>query len=400
MKNSKLIVPVLLLLAVSLSCKLLDRTGSKNASNAPAIDFTTPGKALNVTVQLDKKKTTTKVVPRTGGSVSLTSADGSTFTLEVPAEALDADTAITMTAVKSLDGGPLDNNTPTAVQLEPSGLFFKEMATLTIVPGKDIPTKEQIVFGYEGDGKDYHLALVDPLSKEIKVKLMRFSGAGVGSGSDAAWAANLMTQASTAQTRITQKLGEYLQPQRLKMLLGGEDSVDSTELGEKMKSALDQYEDQVIRKQIVAAELDCQHAPEAIQSIRSLGRQRQLIQLEPDPDMWEKLKKLAKIAEGCKWAYRIVGGLDDFQTNTAVCDIMKPFTLTGGGITLQASGGLSGTYTYTGVFNAQGTGTYTISLPQGLGKPGTMTGGGAGSAEGYTNTGTEKYTLTPMEPCN
>ena len=79
---------------------------------------------------------------------------------------------------------------------------------------------------------------------------------------------------------------------------------------------------------------------------------------------------------------------------------MKPFTLTGGGITMKVSGGLSGTYDYTGPFNAHGTGTYTISLPNGVGKPGTMTGGGAGSAGGHTNTGTEKYTLTPIEPCN
>ncbi len=101
-------------------------------------------------------------------------------------------------------------------------------------------------------------------------------------------------------------------------------------------------------------------------------------------------------------SYRIVGGLDDWQTNSTVCDIMKPFTLTGGGFTMQLSGGLSGTYTYTGPFNAQGTGTYTISLPDGTGKPGTMTGGGAGQVTGdkvYTGSGTEKYTLTPIEPC-
>ena len=79
-------------------------------------------------------------------------------------------------------------------------------------------------------------------------------------------------------------------------------------------------------------------------------------------------------------SYQIVGGLDDWQTNTAVCDIMKPFKLTGGGITMELSGGLSGTYTYTGPFNAQGSGTYTISLPDGIGKPGTMTGGGAGKS--------------------
>lgn len=161
--------------------------------------------------------------------MSLTAADGSKFTLEVPAKALDADTTITMTAVKSIDGAPLDNNTPTAVQLEPSGLFFKEMVTPTILPAKEIPIKNQIIFGYEGNGQDYHLAVVDPKGKDIKIKLMRFSGAGVGSGSDTAWAANLQIQASKAATRLLQKYGdyrsmvggyldEYLRPERLRAI--------------------------------------------------------------------------------------------------------------------------------------------------------------------------------------
>ena len=400
MKNMKLVLSVLLLLAVSLSCKLLNRTTSRKASNAPAVDFLTPGKPLNVTVQLDKKQTASQMVPRAGGSVSLTAKDGSKFTLDVPADALEADTMITMTAVKSIEGAPLANSTQAAVQLEPSGLFFKEMATLTIVPGKDIPIKEQIIFGYEGDGQDYHLAAVDPKSKEIKIKVMRFSGAGVGSGSDSAWAANLQIQANDASTRLSQKMGEVVQNERRKQFGLEDDSADSTEWADKLKSLLDQFEDQVVLKEIVAAELDCKHAGQAIQDLLRLERLTQLFFETGTRGFNEKLGKLVKILEGCAAPYRIVGGLDDWQTNTAVCDIMKPFTLTGNGFTMQVSGGLSGTYTYTGPFNAGGTGTYTISLPNGVGKPGTMTGGGAGSAGGYTNTGTEKYTLTPIEPCN
>lgn len=100
-------------------------------------------------------------------------------------------------------------------------------------------------------------------------------------------------------------------------------------------------------------------------------------------------------------SYQVVGGLDDFQTSTKVCDIMKPFTLTGGGFTNTFSGGLSGTYNYTGPYKAQGSGTYSISLPDGLGKPGTMTGQGSGSVMGrFTGTGTEQYTLTPITPCS
>ncbi|MDQ2938777.1 MAG: hypothetical protein M3R67_14955 [Acidobacteriota bacterium] len=334
MKNSKLVLPVLMLMAVTLSCKLLNRTGSKKVSNAPAIDFSTPGKSLNVTVQLDKKQTASTIVPRTGGSVSLTAKDGSKFKLDVPADALDADTTITMTAVKSLDGAPLDNNTPTAVQLEPSGLFFKDMATLTIVPGKDIPIKQQIIFGYEGDGKDYHLAVVDPKSKEIKIKLMQFSGAGVGSGSDSAWAANLMTQASTAQTRLSQKLGEFLQVERRVQVLG-EVPQDDTPFGDRIASAMDQYEDQVIRKEIAAAELDCKHARRAMQDILGEGRQRQLLGFKPDPEMWEKIDKLAKIAAKCLKPFRVSGESNGVKFSGQICSLDKPFvidaTFPGGG---------------------------------------------------------------------
>lgn len=102
-------------------------------------------------------------------------------------------------------------------------------------------------------------------------------------------------------------------------------------------------------------------------------------------------------------AFRIAGGLDDWQTNTVVCDIMKPFTLTGNAFTVKFSGGLSGTYTYSGPFNAMGTGTYEISFPHGRDKNGHMTGRGGGSVQGdktYTGTGTEEYTLYTVDgPC-
>jgi hypothetical protein len=389
----------LIFLAVSLSCKSFMPAKTADASKFPVIDFNSPGKALDVKVQLDKKQSGSGKVSPGGGSVSLTAADGSKFTLDVPPNALEKETEITMTAVKNLDGAPLGKNTPTAVQLEPSGLFFKEMVTLTIVPAKEIPIKEQIIFGYEKDGKDYHLALVDPKSKEIKIKLMEFSGAGVGSGSDSAWAANLQIQAETARTRLTHKAGEITQRERQMQLLGDESGAE--EWATQIKSIMDQYDDQVLRKEMVAAELDCRFARRAVQNYLGAERQRTLLGEKSDPNFWQKLEKLGKIDAECKKAaaFQIVGGLDDWQTSSKVCDIMQPFKLTGGGFTMQLSGGLAGTYTYSGPYAASGTGTYTISLPDGLDKPGTMTGGGDGSAAGYSGSGTEKYTLTPIEPC-
>lgn len=102
-------------------------------------------------------------------------------------------------------------------------------------------------------------------------------------------------------------------------------------------------------------------------------------------------------------AFHIVGGLDDFQADQDVCDVLAPFTLTGGGFTLSFSGGLTGTYTYTGPFAAQGNGTYEIRLADDPTKPGTMVGGGEGSVDTpdgrFSNAGTERYTLTPIDPC-
>ena len=102
-------------------------------------------------------------------------------------------------------------------------------------------------------------------------------------------------------------------------------------------------------------------------------------------------------------AYQIVGGLDDFQVNQAVCDITNPFTLSGGGFTAQFSGGNTGTYTYTGPFNARGDGRYSITPPSGPGQTGSMTGTGSGSVDTplgrFENSGTETYTLTPLTQC-
>ncbi len=168
---------------------------------------------------------------------------------------------------------------------------------------------------------------------------------------------------------------------------------------------MEQYEDQVLPKEMAAAELDCRFARRAIHSLLAAERQRQLMGFDGMPNVDEKVNKLVKLAEECKKpaAFQIVGGLDDWKTSTKVCDILQPFELTGGGFSMKLSGGLAGTYSYTGPYSANGTGTYTISLPGGLDKPGTMTGTGDGTITGdrvYSGRGTEKYTLTPIEPCS
>lgn len=63
------------------------------------------------------------------------------------------------------------------------------------------------------------------------------------------------------------------------------------------------------------------------------------------------------------------------------------------------SGGLAGSYSATGVFNFSYAGEYEVVLSDGLGSPGTMSASSGGSIANEAGSGTEKYVLTPVEPC-
>ena len=405
MSKLNLAIVVALLIAVSLSCKWLPTRTTKTIKG-PAIDFTSPSKGLDVKVQLDKTLTATQRFSQSGGSISLTAVDGSKFTLDVPANALEADTSITMAAVKSLDGAPLANNTPTAVQLEPSGLFFKEMATLTIVPAKEIPIKEQIIFSYEGDGQDYHLAVIDPRSKEIKIKLMHFSGAGVGSGSDSAWAATLQLQADSAYSRLAQKLGELLQPARF-----SEDSSDANKVDEKALSLLNQFEEQVVLKEIAAAEQDCKLARKALQDLLYLGRLCRLLSA-PLPDDFEgKVRRLEEIVRKCGGGnsnrhYRVSGQSNNVSFNGEICSLDKPFaldaTFPGGSAKTSFTPGsaLAGSTSVSGGGGGctqSGGGNYTVTIREDGSGTITWTTTDKLTCPGFGNSRTATFTL-PLQP--
>jgi len=409
MKNMKLVSLVLVFILMSISCEVFTPTSSKSSGNTPVIDFVTPADPLNVTVTLDESSTASAMISSNGGSLSLTAADGSVYTLEIPAKALDADTLITMTAVKSMDGAPLDNGAPvSAVQLEPSGQFFNEMLTLTISPAKDILIQNQVIFNYEGNGQDYHLAVVDPKSKDIKIKLMQFSGAGVGSASDRAWAANLQIQASNASTRIWQKTGAYIQEKRRKGILGAEGETDNTELYIYLKSALDQFEDQVVLKEIASAELDCRYAPKAAQDLVVAERQRQIlgIDLMDTNKLFQKLDALKKIMKECRNAFIVSGDSNGVSFSGLICGLDKPFeidaTFPGGGsakTTFTPNSVIDGVTTVTGGGGEcvqTGEGKYTVAIAADSTSI-TWTTTDTLTCQGKSNTLSGSFTL-PLQP--
>jgi hypothetical protein len=404
----KMLLPLLIFM---LSCGLFNRPSTVEPV-APVVDFNQPGDPIDVTVELDQENSTSGIFSTNGSAMSLTAADGTVFTLEVPAGALDVDTPITMTVVKNIDGAPL-NEEVFAVQLEPSGLTFNEIVTLTIQPAQEIPIDEQIIFGYEGSGEDYHLAVVDPYSPEIKIKLMNFSGAGVGSGSDAQWAATLKSTAEGSRERFVNKFGEVTQTERQKQLLGQTDDESPSDLSKTIESLYDQFYDQVLLKEIAAAELDCRYAKKALHDLIFVERNRQLLGLSTDEasktvDFQGKFKKLLDMAKKCKKGYSASGSGDGITFSGSFCGTVDtPFTLTGtidgGTVTFnyRPVNEKSGNFNYSGGaygFTTSGQGTYKVSGSSDGPLTLVQTSGGCVDEGGCKNT-TETITLTPMESC-
>ena len=104
-------------------------------------------------------------------------------------------------------------------------------------------------------------------------------------------------------------------------------------------------------------------------------------------------------------AYRAAGGGGEFYGTGTICDLEKPFTISGSGVTIKfsPSSASGGSYSYSGNmsgFAVWGGTSYTVSADE---NGGSMNGSGTGCVATPKGTfcrgGTEKYTLTPIEPC-
>ena len=280
------------------------------------------------------------------------------------------------------------------------------------------------------------------------VVVEHFSGYGFADLADKAREAYVGWKTGRAESRIQNEVGEALQAERARQLFG--DTSGSAATNKKIAESMDQWEQEVVAPRLAAAGTSCAAAKKAVSTARGLERQRQLLgisaknkkapstpelialmsgpcekeaiascqakrdpsilitywlganrnrQLLGAPDEHQTAGMLERAQAICEpQAYQVVGGLQDWKVNQKVCNVMKPFALSSSIGSMKFSGGLSGTYTFGGVFNAQYTGTYTISFPDGPRKPGTMVGTGGGSVAGQAGQGTEKYTLTPLGP--
>ena len=407
--------------------------------------------ATSLTITDDPATTASAVIGAAGGSLAVTAGDGTVFTLEVPVDALNADTTISATAttVAGIDGAAALH----AVHFEPAGLQFVGAASLHIQTTAPIAEGYVLPFQSASDGSDPQVAIIDDpatTGSTIALLVAHFSVFGIAELVDSIRDALVGQPTATVEAQLQGDIAWHVEIRRGYLREGR----STAEIDSVLQTLFLEYLEKVITPLVEGAPKTCAGAftvaqatsnyyylwlhnslPTTIVSMKAVaesafltmerlceeeridecvdsgddtvlstfwrdmnrwrGRFAFARKMGDDPALYETRAK--KICKG--YAYFITGGLQDFQVqNVKVCDVRKPFSLTSPGVaTAEFSGGkgLTGTYSATGAFNLTYAGTYTILLPAGPGEVGTMSGTSGGQIAGQAGSGTEKYVLTP-----
>ncbi len=424
--------------------------GQPSGSDPAAGDAVTIAPSLTVT---DDAATAANAVitVAAGGTVSVTARDGTMFRLDVPADALAADTAIIATAtdVTGIDGTTALH----AVHFEPAGLQFIGAATLRITTPTPIASGHVLPFQAASDGSDAQFAVIDDLATDdVSTALLvtHFSVFGIGEIVDAISDMVVVHQTGNAQVQLQGEIGRNVEIRRNYLREGR----STAEVDSVLAGLFADYTEKVLTPLVESANATCDGAlqvahatsnylyiwmhnslPDGIASMKKVAESAFLTMerlcederideclvdgehtilstfwtnmnnwrakfgyaKKPGDDRSQYETRARKICKG--YAYFITGGLQDFQvSNVMVCDVRTQFTLESPGVaTAVFSGGdsLTGSYTATGVFGLSYAGTYTITLPAGPGEAGTMIGSSAGQTGGQAGSGSETYVLSP-----
>lgn len=237
--------------------------------------FGQPQSPLQLTVTPDDAHRAQARIPADGGSLTATGADGTVFTLEIPAGALAAATTVTLTPLSAVTGLPGQGGPIAAVQVEPEGLHLYADAILTIAPAASLPMAAQLAFSYQGTGTNVGLALPVVDSPEIKLRLMHFSGYGVESGSADDVAAIQAQLGGDAEAALQSLTAQLLRDRREQALDNGADA--DPELGAALQDLMNQWEEQVVKPALEQAGSSCEAGKEAVRRVVDLERMRQLM---------------------------------------------------------------------------------------------------------------------------
>ena len=220
-----------------------------------------PAQPLTLSVEVDSARAVTqRVTAAQGGTLVATGADGASFELTVPADALAADVEVTMTPVGRFTRLPFNGSDAAAawgVQLQPSGTRFLKAARLRITPpaGVTVAVEHQLPFAWEGDV--VQLALLDPASREADLQVLHFSGYALGrfaakvDGVNAALHKLRDRLGPTPERRMETVAAERAAARRREALTGRTDPYQIS--ADDFEKYFDRYLDDVVRPRIEAS---------------------------------------------------------------------------------------------------------------------------------------------------
>jgi len=254
--------------------------GSSDAGGGVAalptkVDYAAAARPLAVTPALDAGAGAVQEVdvPLAGATLAVTGANGTRYTLVVPANALRSPTRVRIQAVGALAGLPAGVAAVHGVQLEPGGLHFINPATLTIEPAAAVPLALQAFYSYGLSGSDMHPVPSEP-GAVAKLSVAHFSGYGM---------------AALERERSVSEVFVNVVPAGLEARLGAamaaafmqarDGTIGNAQLAATVQSLLAQYEAEVLGPQRGAAGRSCANAITTFTAELALNRQRQLLGL-------------------------------------------------------------------------------------------------------------------------
>ena len=240
------------------NCRIADRAVRVTGASTAAPDFPLSPSPITVAPDPDEARAVSKRAnPAESTTIEATGADGTTYTLVIPAGALIGPETITLTPVAAVGDLPLSGGLEAAVELKPHGLVLLKQAQLTIdSPGLG-PIAQQTPFYFHEGGEDFHLypiLLPEPGddASVVRFPIEHFSTPGVGLGTQGDRDGVGDHPTARDQGQIAGQIAELLRQAR-EADPNGDGPVDSG-LAPAIESLMNSYYDGVIKPQLAAAE--------------------------------------------------------------------------------------------------------------------------------------------------
>ena len=253
--------------------------GGFESPDSPAFDG--PPNPLNLTRTLATESATAAEIGPDGGTLTATGPDGTTYRLDIPAQAVPFSTQVEMTPLADVTGFPFDApEHRLGVELAPEGLHLLAAATLTIAPPGGLPRAGIATMDYLEDGRDASLVIHEETGDAVRIPMWHFSGwVAMYPIDDVAWRTMVNAWQSEVTKEFESDVAMAVGVQRQKEFLG----IDAPSLLEDLEEHAKRYTEKVLDGYVLRAGQGCAEATRAFTAFLDYERTIAEAGYEDDP---------------------------------------------------------------------------------------------------------------------